>query len=295
MKIADKKTNFFTLDKKYSSIDNSRAFIIPVLFSENRKAKSLVVNAPKEIIKASSMLESYDEEMGGELCYEKGICTFEILNLQKNTYQKACEKLEKEITPLLAEDKTIVTLGGSHAISYGAIKAFSDKYDSLSVLHIDSKANLKKDWQGKTEHDTLMARVARLNKKIVQVGIRSQSKEENDFRLEKQIHQYLACEIKLGIYGTDWQELVNKDLSDNVYITIDLSGFDPSIINTVENPEPGGLFWDEIIYLFKIIGQDRNIVGFDVMGFVPNSTSSFPYYFVVKLIYKILNYALSKN
>lgn len=295
MKIADKKTNFFSLDKKYSSIDNSKSFIVPVLYSENRKAKSSVINAPKEIIKVSSKLESYDEEMGGELCFEKGICTFETLNLQKHTYQKACEKLEKEIAPLLAVDKTIAVVGGSHSISFGAVKAFSDKYNSLSILHIDSKANLKQDWQRKTEHDTLMARIAGLNKKIIQVGIRSQSKEENDFRLEKQIHQYLACEIKLGMYGTDWQELVNKDLSDDVYISIDLSGFDPSVINAVENPEPGGLLWDEIVYLLKIIGQDRHIVGFDVMGLMPNSTSSSSYYFVAKLIYKILNYALSKN
>lgn len=293
MKAADKKTNFLSLDKKYSSLENSNAVIVPVLYSENRKAKSNILNAPKEIVKASSKLEYYDEEMGGELCFEKGICTLEHINLQKLSYVKACEKLEKEISSLA--DKTVAILGGNHAITYGAVKAFTSKYEGLSVLHIDSKANLKQDWQSKSPHETLMARIAELNTKIVQVGIRSQSKEENDLRLEKLIHQYLACEIKLGMYGADWQELVNKDLTENVYITIDLSGFDPSVINAVENPEPGGLLWDELIYLFKIIGQDKNIVGFDVMGLVPNSSGSSYYYLAAKLIYKILNYALSKN
>ncbi|KAF0152483.1 MAG: agmatinase [Ignavibacteria bacterium] len=295
MKTADKKNNFLSLDKKYSSLENSKAVVIPVIYSENRKAKLSVLNAPKEIIKASAKLEHYDEEMGYELCFEKGICTLEPLNLQKLTYTKACEKLEKKIFTLLEKNKTIAMVGASHAVTLGAVKAFSAKYDSLSLLHIDSRANLKQEWQSKSHHDSLIARAAGLNINIIQVGIRSQSKEENDFRVEKQIYQYLACEIKLGMYGSNWQELVNKDLSDKVYITIDLSGFDPSVIKAVENPEPGGLLWDELMYLFKIIGMDRTIVGFDIMNIMPNSTSSSSNYLAAKLIYKILNFALSKN
>ncbi|MEW6653519.1 MAG: arginase family protein [Bacteroidota bacterium] len=294
MKKADKKTNFLSLDKKYSSLNSSKAVVIPVIYSENRKAKSNILNVPQEILKASAKLEHYDEEMGGELCLEKGIYTLGTLNLNKLSYQNVCKKLEKEISSLLDTDKTIAVVGGNHSLTFGALKAFSHKYTSLSLLHIDSKANLKQSWQSKSQHETLITRAAELNIKIVQVGIRSQSKEENDLRLEKKIHQYLACEIKLGMYGADWQELVNKDLTDKVYITIDLSGFDPSVIREVENPEPGGLLWDELMYLFKIVGQDRTIVGFDVMGFVPGSASS-SYYFIAKLIYKIFNFALSKH
>jgi agmatinase len=295
MKTADKKANFLSLDKKYSSLDNSQAVIIPVIYSENRKAKSSLLNAPKEILKASAKLEPYDEEMGGELCFEKGICTSVTLNLQRLTYTKACDKLENEIQSLSDSSKIIGLVGGSHAISYAAIKTFSKKHEKLSVLQIDSKANLKQDWQSKSPHESLFASVSELNTRIVQVGIRSQSKEENEFRLLKQIHQFLACEIKLGMYGDDWQELVNKTLSDNVYITIDLSGFDPAVFSSVENSEPGGLLWDEVIYLLKIIGQDKNIVGFDVMGFVPGTSHQSAAYFAAKLIYKILNYALSKR
>ncbi|MDP3582994.1 MAG: arginase family protein, partial [Ignavibacteria bacterium] len=273
----------------------SQAVIVPVIYSELKTAKAVFSRAAREIIKASARLESYDEEMGGELCFEKGITTLEPLNLQKLSYSKAVEKIEKDISLLAEQNKTVATIGGSHSIAYGVIKAFKKKYESLSVLHIDSRANMKQEWQTKLLHESLISRVAGFNSNITQVGIRSQSKEENEFRVEKQIHQFLACEIKLGMYGDDWQELVNRNLSDKVYITIDLSAFDPSVISAVENPEPGGLLWDEVMYLFKIIGQDRTIVGFDVMGLVPSSASSSSNYFVAKLIYKILNYALSKS
>ncbi len=295
MKVADKKNNFLSLDKKYSMLDQSKAVILPVLYSELKHAKANVLKAAKEIIKSSAKLEAYDEEMGGELCFVKGICTFEALSLQKLSYAKASERLEKEISSLIETDKLVALIGGCHCMSFAAIKAYQKKYDSLSVLHIDSRANMKQEWQTKSHHESLIARVAAINSLITQVGIRSQSKEENEFRIEKQIHQFLACEIKLGMYGDDWQELANKNLSENVYITLDLSAFDPSVINAVEFPEPGGLFWDEVMYLFKIIGQDRNIVGFDVMGLVPKASDSSASYFTAKLIYKLFNYALSKS
>lgn len=295
MKELDKKNNFLALDKKYSSLVQSKAVILPLVYSEQKHAKANVLKSAKEIIKASAKLEAYDEEMGGELCFEIGICTLEALNLQKLSYNKAVEKLEKEISSLIESNKLVALVGGCHSASFGAIKAFQNKYDSLSVLHIDSRANIKQDWQTKSPHESLIARVAQFNSQITQVGIRSQSKEENEFRIEKQIHQFLACEIKLGMYGEDWQELVNKNLTDNVYITLDLSAFDPSVINSVELPEPGGLFWDEVMYLFKIIGQDRTIVGFDIMGFVPKTSDTSSSYFTAKLIYKLFNYALSKS
>ncbi|MFA7419847.1 MAG: arginase family protein [Melioribacteraceae bacterium] len=295
MKVADKKNNFLALDKKYSTLDQSKAVILPLVYSEQKQAKSNVLKAAKEIIKSSAKLEAYDEELGGELCFEMGICTLEALNLQKLSYNKAIEKLEKEISSLIEANKLVALIGGCHSVSFGAVKAFQKKYDSLSILHIDSRANMKQDWQTKSPHESLIARIAEINSQITQVGIRSQSKEENEFRVEKQIHQFLACEIKLGMYGEDWQELVNKNLSDNVYITLDLSAFDPSVIHSVEFPEPGGLFWDEVMYLFKIIGQDRTIVGFDVMGLAPKASDSFSSYSTAKLIYKLFNYALSKS
>ena len=89
-----------------------------------------------------------------------------------------------------------------------------------------------------------MARVAEFNKNIVQVGIRAQCKDESDFRKKNNIRTFYMREIKLGMYGENWQELVSKSLSENVYITFDVDGFDPSLIAATGTPEPGGLFWD---------------------------------------------------
>ena len=136
-----------------------------------------------------------------------------------------------------------------------------------------------------------MARVAEFNNKIVQVGVRAQSIEENEFRKQKQIRTFYAREIKMGMYGDNWQEIVARNLTDNVYITFDLDGLDNSVLPATGTPEPGGLFWDEVMYLLKIVGIDKNIVGFDVVELAPSKFHPSSNYTAAKLVYKILNYA----
>jgi len=136
-----------------------------------------------------------------------------------------------------------------------------------------------------------MARVAEFNTKIVQVGIRAQSKEESDFRKKNNIRTFYSREIKLGMYGDNWQELVSRSLTDNVYITFDVDGFDPSFLTATGTPEPGGLFWDETMNLLKIIGLDKNIVGFDVVELAPSKSHTSSSFVAAKLVYKMLNYA----
>jgi agmatinase len=99
----------------------------------------------------------------------------------------------------------------------------------------------------------------------------------------------------MGLYGKNWQELVSKNLKENVYISFDLHAFDPSLMPSVANPEPGGLFWDETMNLLKIIGMDKNIIGFDIVEFSPPKNFVPSNYYAAKLVYKILNYAFIKR
>ena len=82
-----------------------------------------------------------------------------------------------------------------------------------------------------------------------------------------------------------------KGLSDNVYITFDIDGFDPSVVSATGTPEPGGLFWDETLDLIKLVGKKKNIVGFDVVELAPSKFHTVSNFITAKLVYKILNYA----
>lgn len=288
MKTAATKNNFLHLSKEYSSIDNSGIILLPIQWSGENKSSGYVI---KKIIDASRMLEVYDEEQGKELAFEKGISTIQTVILRNGSAEKKSAKIAEASRSFIKAQKFIVSISDSSCASIGLIDSYSKEFDNLSILHIGSKANLKNDAGSKNQRGSVMNKVAELNLNIVQVGIRSLSKSENEIRKGKKIRQFLASEIRLGMYGNEWQELVSQNLSENVYITIDLSVFDPSFIPNVEFPEPGGLFWDELLYLLKIVGQEKKIVGFDISGLKSDKNFQATYYFAAKLIYKILNYA----
>jgi agmatinase len=55
-------------------------------------------------------------------------------------------------------------------------------------------------------------------------------------------------------------------------------------------PEPGGLFWYQIIRFLKKVTSEKNVVGFDVVELAPNSNNRSPDFLAAKLIYKLLSY-----
>jgi agmatinase len=75
-----------------------------------------------------------------------------------------------------------------------------------------------------------------------------------------------------------------------VYITIDLDVFDPSIMPSTGTPEPGGLFWYDVLALLKAVAGKKNIVGFDVVELCPGEENKAPDFLAAKLIYKLLSY-----
>ena len=292
MKELGVKENFLGLEKKYSNYKDSKIVILSAPLEKTVTYGKGTAMAPKEILKASRFVEYYDEEQSREICFERGICTLDQLSFQKLTVEKSLAKIYSEVKNHLNNDKFVVTLGGEHSLSYGAIKAHHEKFPNLSILQIDAHSDLRDSYENsKYSHACVMARVSEFNTKIIQVGVRAQAIEENEFRKQKQIRTFYSREIKMGMYGDDWQEIVARNLTENVYVTFDLDGFDPSILPATGTPEPGGLFWDETMYLLKIIGLDKNIVGFDVTELAPSKAHPASNYTAAKLVYKILNYA----
>lgn len=286
------KKNFLAIDKKYSNYKDSQIVVISAPLEKTVSYGKGTAKGPEEILEASHYVEFYDEELNRELCFEKGICTLEPLDFKKVAVQKGIQKIYNEVGKHIDAGKFVVTLGGEHSLSVAPIQAHHERFEDLSILQIDAHSDLRESYEGSIHsHASVMARVAEFNKNIVQVGIRAQCKDESDFRKNNKIRTFYMREIKLGMYGDNWQELVSRSLTENVYITFDVDGFDPSFLAATGTPEPGGLFWDETMNLLKIIGLDKNIVGFDVVELAPSKYHQPSSFIAAKLVYKMLNYA----
>ncbi len=285
------KNNFLAIEKKYSNLKDSQIVIISAPFEKTVSYGKGTAKGPKGIISASHYVEFYDEELDRELCFEKGICTLEELNLDDLTPKKALDKIYDVTKKMIDLGKFVVVLGGEHSISFAPIKAHLESYENVSILQFDAHSDLRESYQGSIySHASVMARVSELTKNITQVGIRAQAIEESKFIKENNIKTFYARDIRTNKYE-NWQQEVLNTLKENVYITFDVDGLDPAIIPATGTPEPGGLLWDETMNLLHLIGKNRNIIGLDVVELAPSKKDEMSSFNAAKLTYKILNYA----
>jgi len=288
------KKNFLAIEEKYSNYKESLVTILPVPFEKTTSYGKGTGKGPKAILDASHYVEFFDEEMNREFCFEKGICSLNPLNFKNIKGKKALDMIYKNVKELIDDKKFVITLGGEHSISTAPIQAHFDSFKDLSVLHFDAHSDLREEYEGsKYSHASFAARVSEFSSDITQVGIRAQCKEEYDFIKKKRINTMYAFEIRNGKYGDDWQNKAVDALKENVYVTFDVDYFDPSIMPSTGTPEPNGFYWDETMKLLKLLGEKKNVVGFDVVELSPRKDFPFPDFLTAKLIYKMMNYFIA--
>jgi agmatinase len=191
---------------------------------------------------------------------------------------------------LIKRNKFVTLIGGNQTISIGAIRAFNECFNSLTVLHIDAHANLLKTYQGLTLHQNCALYEASQTTNLIQVGIRSMNAIEKTVMDEEKV--YFAHEMAVD---DTWTDSAIDQMTDNVYITFDLSALDISIMTSVAKPEPGGLFWYETLDFLKKLFQEKNIVGFDLVGLCPNELNSSSDFLTARLYYKMLSYKFAEE
>jgi agmatinase len=257
--------------------------IVPVPYDETSTWMKGADKGPGAILNASVNLEFYDIETESE-AHLKGIYTLDPV-LQKETPEGLVEDVYYRILTLLAENKFPVIIGGNHTVSIGAIKAFSEYFKNLSVLQVDAHTDLRPTYEGSEfNHACAMAR-AKEYAPLVQVGIRSMSAEELPYADKNRI--FFSHEL---YYDKSLYKKAIDLLSENVYITIDLDAFDPSIMPSTGTPEPGGPPYYELLHFMRDVIKTRNVVGFDVVELCPSETNKSPDFMAAKIIYQLLSY-----
>jgi len=268
----------------------SKIAILPVPYEGTASFNGGTRNGPYAIINNSRYLDELFDSQGDNLVGIKStdIFTLDELELSANSPKEAVMGVEQAIEDeILKFNKIPFMLGGEHSITFGAVSALRKKYPDISVLQLDAHADLIDEYVGtKYSHACVMRRIKELGAKTVQVGIRNMNAE---------IKQYLKEKKDLRIYyapkvppAAD----VIKGLSKNVYLTVDLDVFDPSIMPSVGTPEPGGLGWHELLHLVEQLAKERNIVGADVVELAPIPGLTAPDFLAAKLVYKIISYII---
>jgi agmatinase len=279
--------NYGGLEEEFSNLQSSKIVILPVPYDETSTWGKGADNGPNAILEASANMELYDIETDSEV-FRHGIYTAPPVT-EKSSPENMVNAVEKAAEEFIRMGKFVVGIGGEHSVTTGFVRAYAKHVKGLSVLQIDAHTDLRPEYEGSPySHASVMSRVSEICP-FVQVGIRSMDTIEKPFL--KRDNLFLAEDIH---NNDDWMDKAIAGLSENVFITIDLDAFDPSIMPSTGTPEPGGLLWYQVIRFLKKVIAQRNVAGFDVVELAPVESNKSPDFLASKLIYKLLGYQFPK-
>lgn len=282
-------------DARPCTYAEARVAVLPVPYEGTVSYGGGAAAGPRALLEASAQLEMYDEEL--DTCVDAvGLHTLPPVDCAGAAPEGVMERIHAAALGPLRDGKFLVTLGGEHSISYGVFTAQQAvRTRPFSLLQIDAHADLRPSYQGTPHsHACIMARAHDLGLPFVQVGIRALSAEERGFLRRTGLEANVFWAHTLAERPDDgWMDEVVERLGEDVYVTLDVDGLDPTIMPATGTPVPGGLGWYTTLRLLRRVARRRRIVGCDITELAPIPGQHAPDFLAARLVYKLIGYALA--
>lgn len=282
---------FLGLPKKDAATPkDAKAVIIPFGLEASVSYGGGTAKGPAAMIEASHQVELFDDEFWCEPFRHYGVVTAKPVKIEK-TVSKALDQLEAQVEETLQAGKFPMVFGGEHSITAGAIRPYARRWKDLTILHFDAHADLRDGYDG--EHFSHAAALRRVldhaHLRLFSFGIRNISQEEIPF-LEANGHR---VKIYWAREKAKWnlKEIAAHFKGKPVYLTFDIDGLDASLMPATGTPEPGGMFWDDVMAIIREVSKVGHIVGADVNELAPKKNLHACDFLAAKLAYKIMNFA----
>jgi agmatinase len=274
------------LAQPYCDAESARFVIVPVPYDKASNPGRGLANGPRAILDASKQIELFDEEMFREW-YRVGVTTRYEVNSDQGPEQLA-DVLEPVVAEILLKGKRPIILGGEHAVCLGAVRAAAGRHQDLTVLHLSAHANLRDSYEGQRFGSASIVRRVIEFAPVVQVGIRSFSFEEADHVDKGDVTTFFMHDIRGMNIRKDLMPQVLETLSPHVYVSLDMSVFEPALVPGVPLPEPGGLDWASVLEILRVVARERDIVGIDCCELMPLEGHYVSEFVAARMLYKVI-------
>ncbi len=298
--------------------EDSRVVIVPVPFEATTSYGGGTSGGPAAVLEASKQVDLFDHETGRP--YAAGIAMLEVpddvLRWNKEAEGASTEHVNalgdrvntfvyEQTRALLEQGKMAVTLGGDHSVPFGAIRAYAENYPGLGILHLDAHADLRDAYDGFTwSHASIfhnvMTKIHGVGR-LVQVGVRDLGQSEramidgSNGRIVTFYDPDLAARKDEGVPFAKIADDIVAALPNEVYLSWDIDGLDPTLCPGTGTPVPGGLSWNEAIGLLRaIVRAKKRIVGLDLCEVAPGETE-WDANVGARMLYKMIGFALLTN
>lgn len=242
---------------------------------------------PQELLERSNSLreksEQYIEALEKGNLHQQSAEVQGVPSLVNAAAEEMCAWVQQQAAQLLEQGKIPVVLGGDHSTPLGLMRALASHHpDGFGILQVDAHADLRIAYEGFSySHASIMYNALQVEgvHKLLQVGIRDICGEEVEVAKKNgsRVKIFYDRHLKHESYrGKSWHELaagIVEQLPDKVYISFDIDGLDPKLCPGTGTPVPGGLEYEQAMYLVEaVVRSGRTIVGFDLCEVAPGDS-----------------------
>jgi agmatinase len=278
------RDNFLGLPRQFSGYTGARFAVLPIPYDATTSYGVGTRDGPRAVITASQQVEWYDPALGRE-SHRAGIATLDALEPDVRGPAEMHDRIHAAARKVVRDGKFLIGLGGEHSVTSALVRAVRSRHKRVSVLQIDAHADLRDAYQGSPySHASVMRRIHEMDVPAVGVGIRSHSAEEARFIRRTRLPILTPSDCR----ADGWIDRVVEHLTDDVYITVDIDGFDPAFAPGTGTPEPGGLDWRQVTELLAAVAQRRCVVAADLVEVRPVPAGNVTEFLAARLLYRLI-------
>lgn len=200
----------------------------------------------------------------------------------------------------LDQGKIVGILGGDHSSPLGLMRALADSHEQFGILQIDAHMDLRAAYEGfEYSHASIMFNALKIPQisQLTQVGIRDYCLAEAELaQKDERISVFYDRDLaKAAFQGENWAKTVDRILAtlpQSVYVSFDIDGLDPKLCPNTGTPVPGGLEFEQAMYLIEaVVKSGRTIIGFDLCEVAPSKKGDWDANVGARVLYRLANQA----
>lgn len=241
--------------------------------------------APAKIREASANLETFIPSVGVDVFEALNIADLGDLLVTPTGILETGERIEKIVRKIRRDGKLPFLLGGEHTLTLFSTRTL----DNAFVIQLDAHRDLRDEYMGdRVCHATVVRRILDRvpAERVIQLGVRSWSKEEEEWLKSRALRAYTPEEISRDLEGV-LKDVERSVGSGSLYLTIDLDVLDPAFAPAVGTPEPGGLSVAEVLKIVRRL-SGLNLAGVDIVELVPPYDNGNTAFVAARIAYEIL-------
>ncbi len=278
-------------------INKADVVLVSAAYEKTASSHKGTVNGPNAVIKClNTQIEFFDRKYKVEVNDFVKIAHQDLGNLQKLSPEKTLQKIKASCDTLVKKGKFVFLLGGEHSVSIGLFQALAKKHNpkDVTILQIDAHCDLRKDDSDYSKnpsplaHSTVMRHASMLGFPIVQVGIRTYSRDEYEFFSNKK-NNVKVFEWSHSAKKPEKEDILKAIKTKYVYISIDVDGIDPAYMPGTGTPVQGGLEWWYTLKLLERVIEKKTLIGADVVEVSPVSDNVLTEYGAAQIVYNMIN------